>query len=59
MLWFIYVFRKIHWILMEMMAFKMNLRKNRSQNEVMRANGAGKKKHDRATRLDMQQCGTG
>jgi len=30
------------------MAFKMNLRKNRSQNEVMRANGAGKKKHDRA-----------
>jgi len=67
MLWFICVFRKIHWILMGRTVFKMNLRKNRSQNEVMRANGAGKKKHDRAlnprhdraTRSDRQQCGMG
>ena len=51
---------------MGMRAFKMNLRKNRSQNEMMKANGAGKKKHDRAlnpwhdraTRPDRQQCGT-
>jgi len=43
MLWFVYAFRKIHWILMGRIAFTRDLRKSRNQNEVMRANGAGKK----------------
>ena len=41
--------------------------KNKSQNEAMGANGAGQKEawpctqamHDRAARLEKQQCGTG
>jgi len=65
-LWLICAFRKTLRVLMRKIAFRRNPSKNRNQNEAMGANGAGQKEarpctqaiHNRAARLEKQQCGT-